>query len=161
AYLAAGPEDRVAAPALYWAGRAHEKAGHSERAREFYERARLGDPVSYYAVRAAERLGRVPVEFPLQAPPEIDPLREARVERAFYRIDLLRELEMEEAAALELAWLREEMDDDPAALYLVAEGMIPRGQPVAAAVLGGEIRRRRGAWDPRLLRIAYQFPHRP
>jgi soluble lytic murein transglycosylase len=157
AYLAARPRDALTAPALYWAGRA---AADPEEGRRFFREARAADPVSFHAARAAERLGEPLTLAGLPAPPEPDPRVRADVEAAFFRMDLLRELGLEAEAAFELARLRERHAGDPVALYLVAEGMIPRGQPVAAAILGQEIRKARGAWDRRLLRIAYQFPYR-
>jgi soluble lytic murein transglycosylase len=160
AYLAARPRDARTAPALYWAGRAAAAAGDTAAARRRFQEALQADPVSFHAARAAERL-REPLRLTaLPAPLEAGPGARAEVEAAFFRMDLLRELGLEEEAAFELARMRERLAGDTAALYLVAEGMIPRGQPVAAAILGQEIRRMRGTWDRRLLRIAYQFPYR-
>lgn len=160
AYLASGPQGAPAAPALYWAGRAALAAGDGEGARRRFREALGADPFSYYGVRAAERLGTTLSGVPLPAPPAADPRTAAEVEAAFLRIDLLRELEREAEAAFELARLRERMAERPEGLYRVAEGMIPRGTPIAAALLGREIHAHRGAWDDRLLRIVYQFPFR-
>lgn len=160
AYLAGGPEGALAAPALYWAGRAALAAGDGEGARRRFRQVLGADPFSYHGVRAAERLGTTLAGVPLSAPPEADPRTAAEVEAAFFRIDLLRELEREAEAAFELARLRERMAERPEGLYRVAEGMIPRGTPIAAALLGRELHARRGAWDDRLLRMVYQFPFR-
>jgi soluble lytic murein transglycosylase len=52
------------------------------------------------------------------------------------------------------------MADRHAALYAVAEAMPTHEQPVAAALLGHELRQRLGRWDERLLRIAFPFRFR-
>lgn len=160
AYLAGRPRDAHTAPALYWAGRASAAAGDAEEARRRYSEARAADPVSYYGARAAERLGETVRLGGLPAAPVAGAGARAEVEDAFFRMGVLRELGMEEETGFELARLRERLAGDLPALYLVAEGMVPLGRPVAAALLGREIQQRRGAWDERLLRIVYPYPYR-
>lgn len=160
AHLRGRPRDAHTAGPLYWAGRAALRAGQEEEARRRFREAREAAPFTYYGVRAAERLGGSLRGAPLAEPLEPDPRARAEVEAAFFRLDLLRALGMEAEAAFELARLRERHRDDPAALVQVAEGMIPRGTPVAAAILAQEVQRRRGEWDPQLLRIVHPFPHR-
>lgn len=159
-YLAARPRDARSAPAVYWLGRAHLLAEDRDAAREhFLETVRL-DPFSYYGGLAAERLGTSIRQFPLPPAPEVPAGAAGDVEATVFRMDLLRELDLADAAAFEMSLLRSRMAGSPEALYAVAEAMIERGQPVAGALLGREIHRERGAWDERLLRIVFQYPYR-
>ena len=160
AYLAGRPRDALAAPALYWAGRAHLLAGDAEAARRRFREAREADAFSYYGVLAGKRLGESLRTAALAAPPRLEPAAAAEVEAALFRAAVLREVGMEEEGRRELAGLRERMADHPAALYAVAEAMPEHGQPVAAALLGHELRQRLGRWDERLLRIAFPFRFR-
>jgi len=160
AYLAARPRDARAAPALYWAGRAHLLAGDAAVAQERFREARAADAFSYYGVLAGKRLGESLRGIPLADPPEAPPAAAAEVEAALFRAGVLREIGLADEGRRELARLRERMADEPAALYAVAEAMPEHGQPVAAAVLGSELRRRMGRWDDRLLRIVYPFHFR-
>jgi soluble lytic murein transglycosylase len=160
-YLADRPRDARAAPAVYWVGRAHQLAGDEGRAREAYQETLRLDPFSYYGGRAAERLGTSIREIPLPAAPEITASAARDVDVTVLRMDLLRDLEMPDAATFEMGLLRARMAGSPEALYAVAEAMIERGQPVQAALLGREIHRERDfVWDERLLRIVFQFPFR-
>jgi soluble lytic murein transglycosylase len=160
AYLSRRPADRLTAPAHYWAGRAHGLTGNTGAAQTSYRRARDADPISYYGMRAAERLGSRLAARELPSLPRASRNTEAEIETAFFRIDLLRDLGMTEEAAYEMARLRSSAEANPAAMLSVAEGMIPRGQPIAAALLGREVQERIGEWDERLLRLVYQFPFR-
>jgi soluble lytic murein transglycosylase len=99
-------------------------------------------------------------EIPLAPPPPVPQGAEDDVELALLRMDLLRELEMNDAAAFEMALLRQRTTGSTEALYRVAEGMIERGQPINGVLLGREIQRERGEWDERLLRIVFQYPYR-
>ncbi|HEX7242931.1 MAG TPA: transglycosylase SLT domain-containing protein, partial [Longimicrobiaceae bacterium] len=152
--------DSLAAPALYWAGRAHLLAGDADAARRRFEEAREADPWSFYGVRASERLGRTLEDVPLGEAPRADPGMEERVRAALFRAGVLREIGMEEEAWWEHDRVRRGVDADPGALYALSEGMAEQGRPVAAQVLGQEIRNRTGRWDERLLRIAHPFRYR-
>lgn len=160
AYLAGRPRDALAAPALYWAGRAHLLAGDADAARARFREARQADAFSYYGVLAGKRLGESLRGAALAEPPRMEPAVAGEVEAALFRAGVLREIGMEEEGRAELAGLRERMADRPAALYAVAEAMPEHGQPVAAALLGHELRGRLGRWDERLLRIAFPFRFR-
>jgi soluble lytic murein transglycosylase len=154
------PRDRFTAQARYWAARAYLAAGNPERARQRFQQAREADPVSYYGKLATDRLGGSLSELPLAASPRIDAGAQRGVEVALFRVDLLRELGLTEISAFEMERARAELEACPGALYLIAEAHLERGAPVAGMLLGREIQRREGAWNPRLLRIVYPFPHR-
>jgi soluble lytic murein transglycosylase len=159
-FLADRPRDRRVAPAVYWEGRAHLLAGNRDRARASFEETLRLDPFSYYGGLAAERLGGSIGEIPLAPSPAVEAAAGDMVDLALFRMDLLRDLEMNDAASFEMALLRGRTPGSSEALYRVAEGMIERGQPIAGALLGREIHRERGEWDERLLRIVFQFPYR-
>ncbi len=159
-FLTDRPRDTRAAPALYWMGRAHLLAGNRDAARDAFEETLRIDPFSYYGGLAAERLGGSLGQIPLAPAPPVAGGAEDDVELAMLRMDLLREMEMNEAAAFEMSLLRSRAQGSTEALYRVAEGMIERGQPIAGALLGREIHRERGEWDERLLRIVFQYPYR-
>jgi soluble lytic murein transglycosylase-like protein len=160
AYLAERPRDRFSVAALYWAGRAHQETGARDAARERYRQALDADPYSYYGVRAADRLGTSISAVALPPAPAMAAATRDEVDGAFFRIDLLRDLRMNDEAEFELARVRERMSADPAGLAAVAAGMVPRGQPIAATLLAVRIHRENGAWNEPLLRLAYPFHHR-
>jgi soluble lytic murein transglycosylase len=159
-FLAERPRDTRTAPAVYWMGRAHLLAGDGERARAAFEETLRLDPFSYYGGRAAERLGGSLGQIPLAPAPPVAQGTEDEVELALLRMDLLREMELPDAATFEMSLLRARATGATEPLYRIAEGMIERGQPIAGALLGREIHRERGEWDERLLRIVFQYPYR-
>lgn len=159
-YAAGRAPDRFTAQARYWAARAYLTAGERERARERLEQARRADPVSYYGKLATDRLGGSLADLPLAPEPVVDETTQRLVDLALFRVDLLRELGLAESATFEMERSRAELDGRPGALYLIAEAHLARGAPVAGILLGREIQRREGAWNARLLRIVYPFPHR-
>lgn len=152
--------DRHLAQLHYWAARAYLAAGDRETGQERLDQAVRAEPVSYYGALAAERLGAHFADLPLVASPVIGSAVENDVAVSLSRVDLLRELSLADAAAFEMEIARSEAEARPGALYLIAESLIENGQPVAGILLGREIRRREGTWNPRLLRIVYPFPHR-
>ncbi len=159
-FLSGRTEDRRSAQASFWAGRARLAAGERERGHAHLEAARRADPVSYYGMRATELLGSSFDDLALAPPPEIAAATEAEVERALFRVDVLRELEQNDASAFEMERTHARLAERTGALYLLAEGLIERRAPVQGILLGREIQRREGSWNARLLRIVYPFPHR-
>ncbi|MBA4156310.1 MAG: transglycosylase SLT domain-containing protein [Gemmatimonadetes bacterium] len=154
------PTDRHLAQLHYWAARAYLAAGDRETGQERLNQAIRAEPVSYYGALAAVRLGAQLADLPLVAAPTIESAVENDVVISLFRVDLLRELSLADAAAFEMEIARSEAESRPGALYLIAESLIENGQPVAGMLLGREIHRREAAWNPRLLRIVYPFPHR-
>ena len=66
--------------ASYWAGRAYEEAGNDAVARERYRAVRSREPLSYYSLRASERLGESFWPVPLDSSPAEDPAARQRIE---------------------------------------------------------------------------------
>jgi len=160
AYLASRPRDGLSAPAVFWLGRARLMLGQEVEARARFQEVLEIDPFSYYGMLAADRLGTSLQSIRLAEAPATDPGRLAALDYVFFRIDLLRDLDLLEAGDFELARLQEQVGDDPGTLYALAEGMSQRGQPIGGALLGRRIQQQMGRWDDRLLRVVYQFPFR-
>jgi soluble lytic murein transglycosylase len=154
------PSGRFLAQASYWSGRAHHAAGNREAAMRRFDAARAADPISYYGKLAADRTGGTLDELPIAPDPQIERATEIAVEIALFRVDLLRDLGLEDLSAFEMVRAREDLDGHAGALYLIAEAHLARGAPVAGMLLGREIHRIEGAWNQRLLRIVFPFPHR-
>jgi soluble lytic murein transglycosylase len=152
--------DRHSPQLLYWAARAHERAGSAAVARDRLEEVRRLDPVSYYGTLATLRLGVGFADIPLVPSPPDEELSRRAVEVALVRSDILRDVGMPELAIFEMELARAELQGVHAALYLLAEAYHARNAPASGILLGREIQRREGVWNPRLLKIVFPFPHR-
>jgi len=160
-YAARYPRGEQAAQAAYSAGLLHERAGRAERARALYAAAVAADPVAYYAVRAADRLGVDPLAAAIATPSALPATGDAAAVAA-----TLRRLRLLDAAGLQEAW-RAELDSHvrrtqgrPAALLALAEGLRDDGHGVEAIRLGRALLEARGgAWDERLLRVVFPLPY--
>lgn len=143
----------------YWSGRALEEAGNETGAAERYRLARAREPLSYYALKASERLG-LPFWPPaLAAAPARDSAAERRVAEWMRGVDLLQEAGLYEEAEGEAdRWIRA-AGEDPALLYPLAEALNARGLTVRGIRIGLRIQAREQL-NPRLLRIVYPFPYR-
>lgn len=144
----------------YWAGRAREATGDAEGARALYRDLRKREPISYYSVRAAERLGEQfwPVEMS-PAPPE-SPEARARVEGWMRGVDLLREAGLHEEAEAEADRWIERAGNDAALLYPLGETLNERGYTVRGIRIGMRLQRETAVPSERLLKIVYPFPYR-
>ncbi|HEY0017894.1 MAG TPA: transglycosylase SLT domain-containing protein [Longimicrobium sp.] len=162
-YASRYPTGEQTAEAAYRAGVLHERAGRDERARALYGAAIAGDPVSYYAIRAADRLGADPLAAALANDRGWSPVpgdaREAKA--ALARLDALDRAGLADAWKQELDWQQRRLDRRPGALIALAEGLRDAGHPVEGIRLGRELLARRGGeWDGRLLRVVFPFPFR-
>lgn len=146
--------------ATYWAGRAYLAAGDRDRAAARFREVSAREPLSYYALRAAERLGEAFWPVPLGASPPDAPDARARVEEWLGGVELLRAAGLPEEAEAEAGRLVERAGDDPELLYPLAEGLNARGYTVRGVNLGYRLLRDAGRQNSRLLRIVYPFPYR-
>ena len=156
------PDGRRWAQSTYWAARAYEALGRAADARARLQELRQKDPLSYHGVRAAEILG-VPVLQGLSAAPPPAALAPDLVETlasGLRRVDVLSDLEVRGELVREVERLRGAVEGRDAAEYALAEALIERGHTLTAIGIGWDLRRRNGAWNPRLLRIVYPFPFR-
>lgn len=159
AYLARFPAGEHTERAVYWAARAYTRLGQQAVAREHLERIRRSGSLSYYGVRAAELL-REPIVTGTVGAAMLPRTNRQELTRGTARIDLLHELELDDAADFEARTLQARLANDDAALYDLAEALDARGLTAAGVRIGWDLRRRAGAWNPRLLRIVYPFPYR-
>jgi soluble lytic murein transglycosylase len=162
-YVSRYPRGEQTAEAAYRAGVIHERAGRTDRAAALYAAAIAAEPVSYYAIRAADRTGADPLARPLDSVrPTIGGAADPeRASAALHRLRVLK------ATGHDAAW-REELDaqirrmaSDPAALLQLAEGLRDDGHPIDGIRLGRRLLDgRSGAWDERLLRLVFPYPYR-
>lgn len=153
------PDGKRYQQATYWAAKAYRQLGEKALARARLRTIRRSEPFSWYGIRAAEMLGEDFWDVPLEASPPASRKVEEEVAGALVRLDLLRELEQEEAAAFEVDRLKRHLLETDGALYALAEAFNARGYTFAGIKLGWEIYRGEGVWNRRLLRIIYPFPY--
>lgn len=146
--------------ATYWSGRALEALGETARAAARYRQVRQDEPLSYYALRSAERLGEPFWPIPMGPAPADDPEARERVEEWLHTLDLLRAAGLHAEAEAAADRLSDRAGDDPRLLYPLAEALIERGYTIEGINIGWKLRRQEGRWNPRLLRIVYPFPYR-
>jgi soluble lytic murein transglycosylase len=157
------PQSEQTAHAAYRAGVLHEQAGRAGRARAMYGAAIAADPISYYAVRAADRMGADPLDYALSEPrPWIgDTSDPADAATALRRLELLEKTGLDDAWKEELDAQLRRLDARPAALLALAEGLRDQGHTIEGIRLGRKLAERRGQrWDGRLLRVVFPFPYR-
>ncbi|HEU0013540.1 MAG TPA: lytic transglycosylase domain-containing protein [Longimicrobium sp.] len=156
------PSGELSAEAAYRAGVVHERAGREGRAREMYAAAIAADPVSYSAIRAADRMGADPLARALAAPPAWPAERGDAddANRALRRLDALAKTGLRDEWKRELEWQERRMEGRPGALLLLAEGLRDRKRTVEGIRMGRALLAERGgAWDERLLRVVFPFPY--
>jgi soluble lytic murein transglycosylase len=162
-YVARYPDGEATARLAFTVGRMHARAGRATRAGEMFAAAVRADPLSYYAVRAAEKLGIHPLaDVLIEQQPWIGLAGDAaEVSGILERLDLLRAIGLEEEWKQELESTIRLLDPKPGALLSLAEGLRDREHTVEAIRLGRQLLARRdGRWDERLLRVVFPFPYR-
>jgi soluble lytic murein transglycosylase len=157
------PTGERTAEAAYRAGVLHERAGRDEKARTLYGAAIAAEPVSYYAIRAADRMGTDPLARALANdrpwPGAPGDTREAA--GALTRLAALHRAGLADEWKQELGWQERRLDARPAALLALAEGLRDAGHTVDGIRVGRALLARRGGeWDARLLRVVFPFPFR-
>lgn len=160
-YRAAYPRGQRWLQATYWAGRAYEEAGDLERARALYRAVREREPLSYYAVVSAERLGEDFWPVPLAADPAHDSAATARVAGWMRPVDLLVQAGLHTEAELEADRRIRLAGSDRALLYALAEALNERGLTVRGVRIGLRLQSAAATPSRRLLRIVYPLPYAP
>lgn len=154
------PEGDLWLQASYWAGRALSARGDHDGARRLWQAIRAKEPLSYYSVVAAKRLGVAYGPLPLAAAPRDAAPAVDRVRRWMETLDLLRQADLWPEAEQEVARQVREAGTDRALLYPLAEalearGFAPQGIRIAIALRNAGV-----PYDGRLARILYPFPYR-
>lgn len=164
-YRADFPSGRRWSEATYWAGRLLLETGQEATGRELLETVRRQEPLSYYAVLAAEAL-EVPWTLPgsdAVGTPGTDDgeALPAWLEGELVVVDLLEAADLEEGRALRLDSLRARaLTDSPATVLALARELIRRDLTIDGINLGWELRSRGEAWSRELLEVLYPFTHR-
>jgi soluble lytic murein transglycosylase len=159
-FRSAHPTGPAQQQATFWVAQTLAALGRDDEARARFLELNRSDPFSYYGGLAAEAAGQDHWHRRLEPAPPHSERFAAQVERALARIDLLREVGWDDAAAFEMERVRRHFARFDGALYDLAEALNERGLTQTAITIGREIRRREGAWNVRLLRIVYPFPYR-
>ncbi len=159
-YRARYPAGDLWLQATYWAGRARAAKGDAAGARERWREARQKEPLSYYAVQAAGRLGERYWPIPLAAAPPDAPQAVERLRGWMETLDLLRQAGLWREAEDDVARRVKEAGTDRALLYPLAEALEARGFAPQGIRIGLGLRGAGAAYDPRLARILYPFPYR-
>ncbi|MFL5561503.1 MAG: transglycosylase SLT domain-containing protein [Gemmatimonadaceae bacterium] len=137
--------------ALYWSGRAWERAGDSARAVVRWNQLLARDPLSYYSAQAARRLGQQP-----WAPPDAPDVFPdvAVVDSIFRRTDELMRLGMDYEAKLEFDVALRDAASSTDRMLATAAAFRDRGQTTRTISLGWKVIAR-GERDARAYRLVY------
>jgi soluble lytic murein transglycosylase len=162
-YTSRWPRGEKTAEAAYRAGVLHERAGRADRARAMYATAVAAEPVAYYAIRAADRLGADPLADAVSRPAAwpVSVGDEGEASGVLRRLKALEDAGADEAWKAELDAQTRRLSSRPWALLLLAEGIRDDHHTVEAIRIGRRLLEMRGgAWDERLLRVVFPFPYR-
>ncbi|HEX2778273.1 MAG TPA: transglycosylase SLT domain-containing protein, partial [Gemmatimonadaceae bacterium] len=137
--------------ALYWAGRAWQRAGDAAAAEVRWNQLLARDPLSYYSAQAARRLGQQPWAPP--PAPDTFPVVPA-VDSVFQRADLLTRLGMDNEARLEHDAALAASGESTPRLLATAAAFRARGVTTRSIQLGWKAIAR-GERDARAYRLVY------
>ena len=155
-YLEDFPNGRRWQEAAYWAGRVRLDLGDELAGTRHLSRV-LGQPISYYAVMAADELG---APFEVDVPPGVTPVEPEWMTEALARLDLLTEAGLERGAAAEIAALTSRARERTAEALRLAGALIERGRTIDGINHGWALLEESGnQWDRELLRVTYPFPY--
>jgi len=146
--------------ATYWAGRAAAARGDAPGARQRWREVRQKEPLSYYAVRAAERMNERYWPIALSPAPADAPATVERLRGWMETLDLLRQAGLWKEAEDDVARRVKEAGTDRALLYPLAEALEARGFAPQGIRIGLAMRNAGAPYDLRLARILYPFPYR-
>lgn len=151
------------AQATYWAGRARAARGDSAGAAALYREVRAREPLSYYALQAAQRLRQPYWPIPLRAdsaavPEDADAME--TVARWMYAVDLLRAAGLDDEASAEVARRVKEAGENRALLYPLAESINERGYTSQGIRIALALQQKDEPVSARFLRILYPLPYR-
>ena len=156
AYLEDFPTGRRWEEAAYWAGRVRLEMGDREAGIAHLRRA-MGQPISYYAVMAADLVDE---DFTLELPPGVAPEVPDWLVEGLARLDVLEEADLNRGADAEFAHLRERASGNRAVTLGLAEALIERGRTIDGINLGWALFAEGDGWDQAVLRVTFPFPYR-
>ncbi|CAN5895525.1 hypothetical protein BH23GEM9_BH23GEM9_30980 [soil metagenome] len=144
----------------YWWAFALEAAGARDSARAVLADVRAIDPFSYHGLRAGERLGVGLWDFAMSQPSSVTTLLRGEIAGRLDALDVLRAVQLTDAAELEASRVVNSYSSLEGALYTLGEAYHARGQTFNGIRIGRELLRREGAWNRPLLMLVYPFPFR-
>ena len=153
-YLEDFPEGRRWEEAAYWAGRTRLEMGDEASGLRHLRRV-MAQPISYYAVMAAELTGEA---YTVELGPGVVPREPNWLTEGLERLDVLAEAELERGAEAEVERLRSRAQGNRAVTARLAEALIERGRTIDGINLGWAMVEE-GGWDETVLRIAFPFPY--
>jgi soluble lytic murein transglycosylase len=174
-FLRQYPQSSYAVSALYWSGRANERAGNVPHARGFYRTAVQRFPHSYFGNRSAERLREVGLEpvnpaemldlYPALAPPApLNTTVPAIAGERWERARALRTIAFDASAELELRAAYEQTRT-PGLLLAIGEVAGDDGRYVIGIQIGRQLlpqieARQFSDVPPEIWRLVYPLPYR-
>jgi soluble lytic murein transglycosylase len=144
----------------YWWAHALEQAGARDSAHAILAEVRTIDPFSYYGLRAGERLNAPLWDFAVRETRTVTSVLRGEIVARVDVVDVLRAVELNDAADLEAARLIADYSALDGALYTLAEAYHAREQTFNGIRIGRELQRREGGWNRSLLQLIYPFPYR-
>jgi len=156
AYLEDFPEGRRWEEAAYWAGRVRLEIGDRETGVAHLRRV-MGQPISYYAVMAADLVEET---FTVDLPDGVAPEEPEWLTEGLARLDVLERADLSRGADAEVARLREQATGDRAVTLGLAEALIERGRTIDGINLGWALLEQGDGWDRAVLRVTFPFPYR-
>jgi soluble lytic murein transglycosylase len=148
------------AQATYWAARARAARGDTAGAAALYREVRTREPLSYYALRSAERLRQPFWPVPLRDSVPDDADARGTVARWMYAVDLLRAAGLDAEAKAEVERRVKEAGENRALLYPLAESINERGYTSQGIRIALALQERDEPGSVRFLRILYPLPYR-
>lgn len=156
-YRARYPHGDVHDQATYWAAQSALRLQDSISGRGLLRELRRDSPISYYGMRAAALLGDSLLDARLKTAPSATRTVQKAVAKSLETWQLLRDGELDQAAAFELQRIKDRFANDRAAQYEIAEELNERNASNLAIAIGQDLAG--GGWDKRLLRITYPMPY--
>lgn len=148
------------AQASYWAARARAARGDSAGAAALYREVRQREPLSYYALKSAERLKQPFWPIPLRDSVPDDAGARETVGRWMYAVDLLRAAGLDAEAKAEVERRVRQAGENRALLYPLAEAINERGYTSQGIRVALALQERGEPVGARFLRILYPLPYR-
>jgi soluble lytic murein transglycosylase len=145
----------------YWWAHALETAGAADSARAVFAEVRTIDPFSYYGLRSGERVRAGKWDFGPTLRTHVTAQERGGIVGRLDVLDMLRAVELSDAAALESARIISRFSSVDGALYTLGAAYHERGQTFNGISLGRELLRRQdGVWSREVLQLVYPFPYR-
>jgi len=150
------PRSSDATAARYWAGRARDRAGDRKRANESWREVIATDPLSYYAIRSALRLGTAPRK-PAQTRDSVS--MAAALQRVAARTALLDAVGMNTEEGFEYDALASVSSASPDSMLAAGDVLVQRGELARAMALARRAFGASAARDTHLLRLMYPLAY--